>query len=869
MLSFMVFGLPPSTKKVYKTQPVTAQPPSIDGKLNDPAWENLNWEGEFIQRDPYEGQQPSQQTSFKILYDNNNLYVAIRAHDKEPGKIVRRVSRRDSLEGDWVSIDIDSYHDLRTAFSFAVNAEGVKYDEAITEDGEHFDSSWDPLWTVKTSVDNDGWIAEMCIPFSQLRFANSTDHVWGMQVTREIFRNKETSHWQFIPKDAPGWVNKFGELQGLKQISNKKERLEITPYTLGKLQYFQAEEGNPFATGRLRNAVLGLDGKIRITSDLTMDFTINPDFGQVEADPSEVNLTTFETFFQEKRPFFIEGRNILNFQVMGGDGDFSMDNLFYSRRIGRAPRYEPNTRSNEFMSIPTNTSILGAFKLTGKTKNGISIGIMENLTGTEKAEIAGSGDRRFETVEPLTNYLIMRVQKDYNKGNTIIGGMLTATNRFIGDNDTNLAFLHRAAYTGGLDFLHTWKNKKYYISLKTIFSHVLGDEEAILRTQRSPTRYFQRTDADHIEVDPNRTSLSGHGGTLSFGKSGNSHLLYSMGVTWRSPGLELNDTGYLRQADRIMQWLWVGYRIWKPFSIFKNLSISFNQWKGWDFSGENIFDGGNINFMTHFKNNWGIGYGINRQGQSISTTALRGGPSIISPGGWSQWVEIGSDNRKHLVLNGGASFYNAEENNSDSSDYYVSLTYRPASALSISVQPGFSKEKRQLQYVNTVDFLGEKRYIFAAIDQKTISVTFRVNYSITPDLSLQFYGQPFISAGKYSKIKRITTPRAPRLVDRFHAFSPVEIQYNTDDSTYYIDENQDGAIDYTVSNPNFNFFQFRSNLVVRWEYRPGSTLYLVWSQGRTGFGDTGDFSFSHDFKDLFQVKPHDVFLVKFTYRFGM
>lgn len=296
--------------------------------------------------------------------------------------------------------------------------------------------------------------------------ADRDQQVWGLQFTRQLFRKEEHSNWQFIPKDAPGWVHKFGELHGISGIKPSRQ-VEITPYTVGKLQRFEKEEGNPFATGRLREGITGLDGKIGITNDLTLDFNINPDFGQVEADPSEVNLTAFETFFQEKRPFFIEGRNILNFRIMGGDGSFSSDNLFYSRRIGRSPQYVPDTYENEYLNMPTNTSILGAFKLTGKTKNGLSIGIMESLTSREDAVIDLMGERRFETVEPLTNYLVIRLQKDYNKGKTIIGGMLTATNRFPKETDTNLNFLHRAAYTGGVDAYHSWKNKTYFISLST------------------------------------------------------------------------------------------------------------------------------------------------------------------------------------------------------------------------------------------------------------------------------------------------------------------------------------------------------------------------------------------------------------------
>ncbi|NIM12066.1 MAG: hypothetical protein GTO45_08100 [Candidatus Aminicenantes bacterium] len=864
----LTFGSTPPPKKVYTTKHVNPHLPVIDGKLDDLVWKEVPWESEFIQLEPYEGQKPSQQTAFKILYDERNLYVGIRAYDTEPGKIVRRLARRDNFDGDWVAVNIDSYHDLRTAFSFAVNAKGVKCDKAITEDGDNHDPSWDPIWYVKTSVDEKGWVAEMKIPFSQLRFPASEEQVWGFQCDRQLFRKQERSGWQYIPKDSPGVVHRFGELHGILGIKPKR-RMEIVPYTVGKMERFQAEAGNPFSTGRLQNIVGGVDGKIGITSDLTLDFTINPDFGQVEADPSEVNLTTFETFFEEKRPFFIEGRNIMDFRLMLGDGDFSWDNLFYSRRIGRLPHHVPNTNDDEYLDMPTNTSILGALKLTGKTKSGLSIGILDSLTSKEEAEIDFLGERRRETVEPMTNYFVMRLQKDYNKGKTIIGGMVTAANRFISDSDPSLNVLHRAAYTGGFDFSHKWKNKTYVFSVNTVFSHVRGDKEAILNTQESPLRYYQRPDATHLSVDPNRTSLSGHGGTISFGKFGSGRLKFWTGVTWRSPGLELNDVGYLRSADRIMQWVWVGYSIWKPFSIFREISINLNQWRGWDFSGENIFDGGNINLYTQFKNHWGFGFGFNLNGEALSTTALRGGPALRVPGAWGNWFNIHTDTRKPLRFEFGGSHYTQYNNAYDSKSVWFGTTYRPGSNLSISVQPSFSIRKDLLQYVDTIEALDGERYIFGTLDQKTLSITVRLNLSITPDLSIQFYGQPFISAGKYAAFKHITNPRADTFENRYHTFQQDEIRYDSGQETYFIDENQDSVHDYSFDNPNFNFFQFRSNLVVRWEYFPGSTVYLVWSQSRTGDDITGDFSFGSDLRDLFSIKPHNVFLIKFTYRFNL
>jgi hypothetical protein len=596
-----------------------------------------------------------------------------------------------------------------------------------------------------------------------------------------------------------------------------------------------------------------------------MTFTVNPDFGQVEADPSVVNLTTSETFFEEKRPFFIEGRNILEFPIMGGDGGFSRDNLFYSRRIGRPPRHEPDTEDDEHLDAPLNTSILGAFKLTGKTRRGVSIGILESVTSREHAEIDFLGERRRETAEPLTNFFLSRFQKDFDRGNTILGGMFTATNRGLGDQDARI--WHDAAYTGGFDFQHSWKDRTYTLAVRSLFSNVKGDAETIQETQESSVRYFQRPDADHVFVDPTRTSLSGYGGTVDFNKGGSGHLRYSAGATWRSPGLELNDVGFLRRADRIMQWGWVGYRIWKPFSIFRNLNLNGNQWQGWDFSGTKLFAGGNFNGHLQFTNYWGLGAGLNREGETFSTDELRGGPALRLPGGWGNWFNLRSDNRKALQFSFGAWNYWGDDSNRRSKDFWVGTTYRASDALAISVEPSVHLNEQELQYVDTLDFGPDQRYVFGAIDQTTVAITLRLNYAITPNLSIQYYGQPFVSVGDYSSFKRITAPRADSFTERFQTYTDDQIQYDSDEEEFLVDETLDGVTDYSFGDPDFNFQEFRSNLVIRWEYKPGSTLFVVWSQDRTHDGDLAAFSFRDDLRGVFRTHPHNVFLVKFSYRF--
>lgn len=853
-------------KKIYETYKINYQI-VIDGLMNEDVWDLVNWGGNFTQTRPYNGEDPSQRTAFKILYDDNNLYVFIRAFDTEPDKISTILSRRDNFTGDMVEINIDSNNDKQTAFSFTAMASGVKGEEAVSENGNRWDSSWDPVWYLKTSRDDEGWNAEMRIPFSQLRFAKKDEHVWGIQVMRHLFRKEERSHWQFMPKDAPGFVHLFGELHGVKNIKPRRQ-IDLLPYTVGKSQIFEKEPGNPFADGSLNNITAGLDGKIGITSDITLDFTLNPDFGQVEADPSVVNLTAFETYYREQRPFFVEGKNIYEFRPSDVIviNSFGRDNLFYSRRIGRAPQYYPDLNDEEYTDVPEATTILGAFKLTGKTEDGLSIGVLESITAEEKAEIAYFDQRGQQTVEPMTNYFVGRLQKDFNEGKTILGGMVTAVNRNI--TNEHLHFLHRAAYTGGFDFLHTWKDRTYYLGIKGILSHVQGDEAAIYRTQTSSARYFQRPDADHLSLDSTRTSLSGYGGTVKFGKKGSGRIRFESSLTLRSPGLELNDIGYMRNADMIHHGTWMGYYIREPFSIFRNFYLNLNYWLYGNFNRELLSKHLNMNFNNQFKNYWYSNGSITRNFESLSSTFLRGGPAFIAPGYWSLNFNLSSDSRKKFYYNFGHWVGLWDDNSRINTNYWCGFTFRPSNAVRLSVYPSYDHNIDKLQYVTQVDTEDDTRYIFAKINQKTLGFSLRLNYTLTPNLTIQFYGQPFISAAKYSNLKRITNPRAEKFADRFHTFTANEIEPNTDEEAYSIDENGDGETDYNFDFPDFNFRQFQSNLVIRWEYQPGSTLYLVWSQGRTGCVSNGDFTYYNNMKDLFSIHPHNVFLIKFNRLFS-
>jgi len=846
----------------------TDTPPEIDGLMNDTCWNKAAWATGFVQIQPQENKQPSQQTSFKILFDDNNLYLLIRAFDTDPGKISRIISRRDNFTGDYVEVDIDSYSDKQTAFSFVASASGSKSDMTITDDGNNEDTSWNPIWFLKTSIDDQGWIAEIKIPLSQLRFDKNEVQTWGLQITRQLFRNQERSTWQYIPKGSPGTVHLFGEIHGIKRVSSGK-RLELMPFTLARMEHFKREEGNPFMTGKSYGASAGLDGKAAISNNFMLDFSFNPDFGQVEADPSEVNLTAFETYFSERRPFFVEGKNIFQFQPTNTIviGNMYQDNLFYSRRIGRSPQYCPPTATDEYVKQPEGTSIISALKLSGKTKNGLSLGIMESVTAGENALIDSSGYRKKVAVEPLTNYFVGRIQQDFNKGETTVGGMFTAVNRDITSPD--LYFLNSEAYTGGLDFRHSWKERTWYLAGNAEFSEIKGKTTAIINAQTSSARYFQRPDIRYVRLDSSRTSLSGYGATFKLGRSSKSRLQFETSVTLRSPGLDFNDIGYMRYSDVIHHGTWVAYYIRNPFFIFNNFYLNTNYWMYWNYSGKLLSFNTNINFNAQFKNLWRINGSVTRTENSISTTLLRGGPAMKLPGTEDLNLFLISDQSKKVYMYAGGYLGHRDEASFKASGIDAGLTVRPVNSVTFSIETSWFSQDDVLQYLATESYKNDPRYIFAELDQKTLGFTFRLNYTFNPELTLEWYGQPFISAGKYFNLKRITNPGAAKFSDRFTIYQSGEVTPDAAAGIISFNEDNSGTADYSISYPDFNFRQFRSNLVLRWEYKPGSTLFLVWSQGRTGTIADGTFLAERDMKGLFGIAPHDVFLVKFSYWFSL
>jgi hypothetical protein len=852
--------------KRYTTKRLTGEPPKIDGLINDAAWDQVEWsDSSFRQVNPDKGKPASVATKFKILYDAKNIYAIFRCYDPEPDKIARRMSRRDGFDGDWIELHLDSYYDKRTAFSFTTSASGVKSDEYVSNNGDDWDAGFDPIWWTKTSIDAEGWVAEIRIPLSQLRFADKPEHTWGLNVQRLYFKNLERSQWKYVPPDAAGYVHLMGEMDGIKGIRPQKQ-LEIQPYVVGKTETFEKEEGNPYATGSAQSVSVGLDAKIGITSDVTLDLTVNPDFGQVEADPSQVNLTAFELFFQERRPFFLEGANTLNFPI----SQFTQDLLFYSRRIGRQPQGSVDTDPNgddgvnEYVKPTGRTTILGAAKLSGKNKNGFSWALLESVTQKEYAEVDSLGYRSRHEVEPLTNYLVGRAQKDINKGNTLVGAMFTATNRQL--DEASPPWLHNDAYSAGVDFTHNWKERTYFVSGKSVVSHVRGTTEAISTTQLSSERFFQRPDNHHAEFDSTRKSLTGTSGQFILGKKSGS-FIGNLGAAWQSPELELNDIGFLAQTDKITQWLSLTYRVLESRGITRSQEYNINQSREYDFGWRILNQRYNTFAQLEWKNLWQSGGGIYYSAPSASNADLRGGPQIHYPGRAGMFAYTYTDRTKKFYGGIEADVMKGDENYRQNTYVGFDMVYRPVNALNISLSPYLEIDKNEMQYVATVDDAGSMEYLVGRIDQTSMRLVVRATYMLTPNLSIQYYGQPFGTSGKYSNFKQITDADNESYPERFRVIPSSALTLNND-NRYDVDPDGDGVPNYSFDKPDFNFGQFRSNMVMRWEYIPGSTLFLVWTRERNGafYGaDGGDKNYSFEFDQ----KGHNIFLVKYTYRFRL
>jgi hypothetical protein len=809
----------------------------VDGKLNEEIWQQAPVINEFVQRDPAEGAPPTMRTEARVAYDADSVYVAVRAFDTDAGRLVGILTRRDQRSpSDWIRIVIDSYFDKRSGYEFGVNPVGVKTDRYYFNDGNS-DDSWDAVWDVEVVKDANGWSAEFRIPFSQLRFNELSGGPVGFAVIREVGRLAETSSWPLLSRNANGFISQFGEMRGLKMTGTPK-KFELVPYSVGKVETQDVDPADPINPGTDPGATVGLDMKYAVTPGLTLTATANPDFGQVEADPAVVNLDAFETFFPERRPFFVEGSGTFRFNMDCNDGNCT--GLFYSRRIGRAPQGYAETEDGEFSKSPNAATIIGAGKLTGRLA-GFSLGALTAVTAREDAEIAGEGnvDYRSQTVEPLSSYTVLRARKEYANQSSL-GFMTTATVR---QNDAYTTFLSDNALATGIDY-DLRLSPMYSIQGYVAGSRIQGSAESITRLQQNTVHSFQRPDADYVELDTTAENLQGHAGSVSFGKISGERTRFSSYVGYKSPGFDSNDLGFMRRADEKNMSNWFQWRNFTPGKYVRTRNFNLNQYAGWNFGSDRLYSGFNVNSHWTFTSYNSIGGGYNIDAAPFRDRVTRGGPGVLGNPGRSFWYYANTDNRKNLSF-----YYNGDhggdEYNSSRHGFNPGFNWRASSSMSLNMSLRYSINHDDSQWVeNTSLENGTTRYVFGRIDQTTVSINTRFNYTMTPTLSLQVYAEPFVSAGDYSNFKELVDGRAAEYGDRYRSF------------------------DY-AGNPDFNIRSFRTTNVLRWEYKPGSALFVVWQQGKQDNQSYGDFKFTRDFSGVFNAPSNNTFLVKFSYWLNM
>ena len=805
-------------------------PPVIDGKDEDAVWRTAPPITGFKQWQPTEGKEPRFKTEAKVAYDASNLYVFVRAFDPHPDSIIKLLERRDSFTpSDMVWLFVDSYHDKRTGYEFGVNAAGVKIDQAVYDDGNE-DGAWDAVWDAATRIDSLGWTAEFRIPLSQMRYSRDRSHIFGFTIDRDIYRYSERVVWPVFSQSKSGLISQLGKLDGLDDLETPR-RLEAMPYVVTK----SASQITNNAYGQKANLAVGGDVKYRVMSNLTLDATINPDFGQVESDPSVLNLSAYESFFDERRPFFVAGRGLFRFDVNCSAVNCNGETLYYSRRIGRTPELAGVYGD----TVPLQpTTILGAAKLLGRFPHGTTVGVLDAMT----ERVTSPGDT---TYEPRSNFGVVRATQDFRGGNSAIGGMFTAVNRNV--DSWSSPYLAKSAYVGALDFRHRFLSNNYEISGSLDQSRVQGSRAVILSTQTDGVHNYQRPDAA-LPLDSNATQLTGDAEEFRFGKTGGQHLLFETDYQRRSAGFEVNDLGFLRRADQVSWNTWMGFFDRHQRKYYNRFQLNNNWWQYWTTDGLPLEAAYNTNVHITFKNNWGWHQGvtIGQLGTTYDDRSARGGPAIRQDSYISPWLSINGNDRRAVVPYFNANYFKGDDGRNTSWNFSPEIDYKFFGRFSSSLSFSWSHNIADNQwYGNFTDATGT-HYTFAHLDQTTTATTLRLNYTFTPDVSFQAYMQPFVSKGTYSNVRQLSaTPRADNYDDRYAPFNDLSI----------------------TSDPGgFNFKAFQSNMVFRWEYNPGSTLFLVWNQGRQGFNPIeGNQSFHGDVRDLFSLHPANTFLVKVSY----
>jgi hypothetical protein len=840
-----------STKEIIIQTVRTNEPMHTDGKLTEAVWQRPGFKG-LVQQDPDQFTAPSQQSEVWFAHDNEAIYFAAKYTDTCPDSIMARLVRRDFIWGDpsdGCVLYLDPYHDHRNGYFFYVSAAGTLADGVIQNDVKQpNDLTWDAVWEGVSHLDSDGWTVEMKIPFSQLRFQEASSQVWGVDVERFISRRTETDMIAFTPRNENGFTSRFPDLVGLENIT-PPARLEVLPYVTGRAERIGTNALDPFNRMERYIPSAGLDLKAGLGSSLSLNGTVNPDFCQVELDPASVNLTDVETIYEEKRPFFTEGVGIFQFGQGGANNFYAFNwtdpNIFYSRRIGRSPQRPVNGNdpsSNYYMDTPGSTRILGAGKISGALGDDWKVGMVHALTKKEHAEVNDNGRRSELEIEPMTYYGVVRAQRDFNTGEQGLGVLATYTGRMYDDNALR-EYLNSDALVFAADgwtFLD--KEGTYVFTGWAAASRVSGSTDRMIALQRSSGHYFQRPDASYLGVDSSAASLSGYAGRFAVNKN-RGRWIFNTTVGFMSPEFEINDLGSSAFSDLINAHFFTSYRWNTPTEYYLSTGISAATFFNYDFGGNKTAQGFWFQAFLNLPSSYGGYISLTYNPETYNGRLTRGGPLTLNPASSQVSVNFYSDFRDWWVV----SLYGLVKTGDalETRTINASLELKVSTTLTLSIAPAFTKEINQAQYYTVVtdpiasETFG-KSYLFAHLDRNTLSTDIRVDWIMTPKLSFQVYIQPYITTGKYTDYKSLVRPRS--------------FQFNP----YVFSGNRD-----------FNYIAFQGNAVLRWEYLPGSTLYLVWTQSRADDQYLGDFQFGNSMDRMFQTKPDNIIMLKLSYWFGM
>ncbi|MEJ7812447.1 MAG: DUF5916 domain-containing protein [Gemmatimonadaceae bacterium] len=854
-----------SGTKTARATRIAGPAPRIDGTLDDAAWSRAQPIADFVQKIPTEGATPSVRTEVRLLYDDDALYVGARLRRSDSRAIRTSITRRDGeSDAEVFTVSLDTYLDRRTAYSFSLSSGGVRGDFYHSQDSEDSgrEAQFDPIWSGRARVDTEGWSAEMRIPFSQLRFNGAPEHVWGLQLTRYVADRSERAQWVLIPVSAAGFASRFGRLEGIAGIPSAR-RLELLPYVATALTYrANVDPANPF-TDRW-GARAGGDLKLGLGPNLTLDATVNPDFGQVEADPAVVNLTAFETVFEERRPFFIEGNELLTGR---GQSFIGRPTWFYSRRIGAVPR---GSARGDFVDMPANTTILSAAKVTGRLASGLSVGALAAITPREYARtfhiINDSAGRL--AVEPPSEFAVLRVQQEFGRQQSNVGVSVTQVHRALDERGGLSGLLPGNAVTGGADWKLRYKQGMYEITGWVGGSHVDGDSAAIARLQRASAHYFQRPDQDHVRFDPARRSLTGASGSLRLDKNAGRFTLGGIQLSTRSPGFDINDAGQMRSGDDIDFNADIQLRDTKPHRLVRFFQFGTSTQAGWNFGGIQQYRRYTQTGQVTLHNFWRLSARGTLHRRSLSDDLTRGGPLIGTASGYTVNAQVTSRSNVPTTWTARTEYFD-DEFGGWRWDVSTGISVRPASRWQASVDPTYSRAVDARQYIATrsggsaVTF--GQRYIFSFIERSTLSARFRLNFAFTPNFTVEGYAEPFATSGRFYDFGELPAARSRELRLYGAAGTGTSIT-RAEDGSYSV---SDGAVTFTLPALDFDRLSFRSNLVLRWEWLPGSTAFLIWQGSRQRLGAAGELVHPRDLWDAARTAGDNFLVAKVSYWLGV